>query len=103
MFLQKPDVETILDCAAKLYGLTVDDLSAQGQKRQPSEARMLAAWAVREMSDSTLSDLAQKVGRRASAMSAAATRFDARRRRESDIAVKGKQLKKKLEVSFFQA
>lgn len=103
LFHEKPDVEAILDCVVRLYGLTRDELSAQGQKRVPSEARMLAAWAVREMSDSTLAELAQKVGREASAMSAAAARFDARRRRENDLAVKGKQLKKKLEVSFFQA
>lgn len=101
--LQKPDVEVILKSVAKLYGLTIEDLSAKGQKRLPSEARMLAAWAVREISDSTLAELAQKVRREASAMSAAAARFDARRRREIKFAVKGKQLKKELGVSIFQA
>lgn len=101
--LRKPDLEAILDCVAKLSGLTIDDMSAQGQKRLPSQARMLAAWAVREMSDSTLAELAEKVGREASAMSAAAARFDVRRRREMDIAEKIEELKKELEVSFFQA
>jgi hypothetical protein len=63
---------------------------------------MLAAWAVREMSDSTLAELAQKVGREASAMSAA-ERFDAWRARESEIAEKGKPLEMALGVSFSRA
>lgn len=54
------------------------------------------------MSDSTLAELAQKVGREASAMSAAA-RIDAWRVRESEIAEKGKHLEMALGVSFSRA
>ena len=100
---QKPDAAAILSCAAKLYGLTLADLAAPGQKRHPSEGRMLAAWAVRELSDSSLAELAQMVGREASAMSAAAARFEVRQGQESRLAQKAQALKKELEVSVFQA
>lgn len=100
---RKPDMESILAGVKKLYALTGDELAAPGQKRLPSEARMLAAWAVREMSDSTLAELAQKLGRDASAMSAAAARFDRRRKQEDDISAKAEEFRKELEISFFQA
>lgn len=100
---RKPDVVAILDGVKKLYKLTDADISAPGQQRLPSEARMLAAWAVRELSNSTLAELAQKVDRDASAMSAAAARFDKRRKSEKYIAAKTEELRKELEVSFFQA
>ena len=100
---RKPDMEAIFAGVKKLYDLTDDDMSAPGQKRLPSEARMLAAWAVREMSNSTLAELSQKVGRDSSAMSAAAARFDTRRKREKDIAAKAEEFLNELEASFFQA
>jgi chromosomal replication initiation ATPase DnaA len=100
---RKPDMDAILTGVKRLYGLTDEDITAPGQKRLPSEARMMAAWAVREFSNSTLAELAQKVGRDASAMSAAAARFDIRRKREKDLTAKTERLQKELEVSFFQA
>lgn len=86
-----------------MYDLTDEEIAGPGQKRLPSEARMIAAWAVREISGSTLAELAQKVGRDASAMSAAAARFDGRKRRERGLATKAEMLQKELEVSVFQA
>lgn len=100
---RKPDAVAILTCVAKLYNLTVADLAAPGQKRLPSEGRMLAAWAVREFSDSSLAELGQMVGREASAMSAAATRFEVRQRQESRLSEMAQRLTKELEVSVFQA
>lgn len=101
--LRKPDVAAILSGVSKLYGLTLEDLAAPGQRRLPSEGRMLAAWAVREFSDSSLIELAQWVGREASAMSAAATRFEIRQRQEARLAEKAQALEDELEVSVFQA
>ncbi|MRR33124.1 hypothetical protein EG829_00285 [bacterium] len=86
-----------------MYGLTGEDIAAPGQKRLPSEARMMAAWAVREFSNATLTELAQKVGRDASAMSAAAARFDTRRKQEEELSSKIERLQKELKVSLFQA
>ena len=62
---------------------------------------MLAVWAVREMSDSTLTELAKRVGRDASAMSAAAARFNKRMKQEDELSEKAEKLRK--EVSIFQA
>ena len=101
--LRKPDVAAILSSVSKLYGLTLEDLAAPGQRRLSSEGRMLAAWAVREWSDSSLAELAHRVGREASAMSAAATRFEIRQRQEARLADKAQALQKELEVSVFQA
>lgn len=53
-----------------------------------SEARGLAAWAVRELTDAKLSDLAGKFGRDASTLSAAIKRFDIRRKNEPELAEK---------------
>jgi hypothetical protein len=99
--LRKPGLEAILAAARGLYKLTEEEMSAPGQKWQPSEARMLAAWAVREMSDSTLAKLAEKLGRDASAMSAAATRFDTRMKLDAELSAKAESLRK--EVSLSQA
>ena len=62
---------------------------------------MLAAWSVREMSDSTLAELAQRMGRDASAMNAAAMRFDKRMKQEVERSKKVEIFRK--EISFFQA
>jgi hypothetical protein len=99
----KPDLDAILFCIKRMYGLTDEDIAAPGQKRPASEARMMAAWAVRELSNSTLAELAQRAGREASAMSAAAARFDVRIKLEKDLAERTEKLRKELEVSFFQA
>ncbi len=100
---RKPDLTSILATVKRMYGLGDDDMAAPGQKRIPSEARMMAAWAVREFSDSTLAELAQATGRDASTMSAAAARFDTRRGKEKELAVKTEKLKEELEVSIIQA
>ena len=98
---RKPDLETILAAAGRLYNLTENELSAPGRKRQPSEARMVAAWTVREMSDSTLAELAQRMGRDASPMSAAAMRFDMRMKHVVELSKNAEMFRN--EVSFFQA
>lgn len=98
---RKPSLGTILAVAGRLYDLTENELSAPGQKRRSSEARMLAAWAVREMSDATLAELAKRMGRDASAMSAAAMRFDRRMKQDVELSEKVEMFRK--EISFFQA
>jgi hypothetical protein len=55
------------------------------------------------MSSSTLVELAQRFGREASAMSAAAARYDVRIKLEKDLAEKSEKLRRELEVSIFQA
>jgi len=103
--LPKPDVHAVLCHVKTLYNLSDEDLASAGQTRVLSEARMLAAWAVRELSGSTLAELARVLGRDSSAMSAAAARFDQKRKQEKGLALAlaAEELKKKLELSSFQA
>ena len=63
----------------------------------------MAAWAVNELSDATLVELALCFGRDSSTMSAAVKKFDERLKKDVRIAEKVEQLRAGLEVSFFQA
>lgn len=63
----------------------------------------MAAWAVNELSDATLVELAVRLRREASAMSAAVKRFDERMKKDIGVAERVKQLKFGLQVTVFQA
>ena len=99
----KPSLEAVLAAVTKIYGLREEDLRSPGQKRLPSEARSLAAWAVRELTDTPLNNLAGRLGRDASTLSAAIRRFEVRVKNEPDLAGKVETLKGGLEVPIFQA
>jgi len=99
----KPSLEAVIEAVTKIYGLREEDLRSSGQKRQPSEARSIAAWAVRELTDATLNDLAGKLARDASILSAAIRRVEVRVKNEPDLAEKLNTLKVELGVSIFQA
>ena len=99
----KLSLEAVLAAVTKIYGLREEDLRSPGQKRRPSEARSLAAWAVRELTDTPLKDLAGRLGRDASTLSAAIRRFEVRVKNEPDLAGKVEMLKGGLEVPIFQA
>jgi Bax protein len=99
----KPSLEAVIEAVTKIYGLREEDLRSSGQKRRPSEARILAAWAVRELTDATLNDLAGRLARDASTLSAAIRRFEVRVKNEPDLAEKVERLKGELEVAIFQA
>jgi len=86
-----------------IYALRAEDLWGGGQKRLPSEARSLAAWAVRELTDATLSELAERMKRDPSTLSAAIRRFEVRLKNEPELARKVERLKGELEVTIFQA
>ena len=101
--LRRPSMEAVLEIVTRMYNLREEDLCASGQKRLPSEARALAAWAVRELTDATLNDLAEKFGRDASTLSAAISRFEVRQQGDSALAGKVEWLKKELEIAVLQA
>ncbi|MCK4623343.1 MAG: hypothetical protein KAT62_14160 [Desulfuromonadales bacterium] len=60
-------------------------MSAAGQKRLPAEARALVAWGVLELSDTTLNELAVRLGRDASTLSSAVKRLDRRCYNEPEL------------------
>jgi len=101
--VRKPSLEAVLEMVMNMYNLTEEELSAASQKRQASEARGLAAWAVRELTDATLNDLAGKFGRDASTLSAAIRRLEARQKNDPDLAERVERLKTDVEVAVFQA
>jgi len=101
--VRKPSLEAVLECVLRMYDLREEDLSSPGQMRLASEARGLAAWAVRELTDAKLSDLAGKFGRDASTLSAAIKRFDIRRKNEPELAEKAELIQQDLQVSILQA
>jgi hypothetical protein len=99
----RPSMEAVLEVVTRMYNLLEEDLSASGQKRMPSEARGLAAWAVRELTDATLNDLAEKFGRDASTSSAAISRFEVRQKGDPALAGKVERLIRELKVAVLQA
>lgn len=83
--LTKPGIEVILTAVDTLYELGGRELSAAGQGRTISEARAMAAWAVRELSDATLTDLGSTFGRDLTSLSSAVRRLTTRARTDADL------------------
>ncbi len=99
----KPSLEAVLVAVLKIYNLQEEDLSSLGQKRLPSAARSLAAWGVLELTDATLTELAVRLKRDVSTLSAAIRRFEGLRRNRPECAEKVERLKKELQVATLQA
>jgi REP-associated tyrosine transposase len=100
---RKPSLEEVLEAVEKIYDLQKGEMSAVGKKRRLSEARGLAAWAVLELTGATLTELAERLRRDVSTISAASKRFDERRKRDFEFKEKIERLKKVLEISKPQA
>lgn len=103
MPVQKPGIETVLDVIKQLYDLNDEYLQSPSQERKLCEARSFAAWAVHEMTDAPLTELAARVGRESSSLSASIRRLELRRRKDKAYAEKLADLKRTLELTVFQA
>jgi REP element-mobilizing transposase RayT len=101
--LCKPTLEQVLAAVMKIYTINEEELFSKGQRRQPSEARSMAAWAVLELTDATLTELATKMKRDVSTMSAAVTRFDRFRQKNMECAKKLEILRQELDLAILQA
>jgi REP element-mobilizing transposase RayT len=99
----KPTLEQVLAAVMKIYNLKEEELASNGQKRQPSEARSMAAWAVLELTDATLTELAIRMNRDISTMSAAVTRFDKYRQSNTECAKKLEMFRQELNLTILQA
>jgi chromosomal replication initiation ATPase DnaA len=99
----KPGIDLILDVIKNLYDLNDEALSSPSQERRLSEARSLAAWAVQELTDAPLTELAIKLGREPSSLSAAIRRFELRGKDESGCAEMIARLKRELKLAVLQA
>jgi len=101
--VNKPSLDDILSGVTRIYGLKEVELKAAGQKRMPAEARALAAWGVLELSNATLTELSDRVGRDASSLSSAAQRLAARSDSSPELQNRLNTLKGMLEVAALQA
>ena len=99
----KPTLEQVLAAVIKIYDLNEEELSSNGQRRQRSEARCMAAWAVLELTDATLTELAIRMKRDVSTMSAAVTRFDKCRQSNIECAKKLEMFQQELNLAILQA
>jgi putative transposase len=101
--IRKPGIVEVLQVIMKIYDLQEEAMAAPGQKRLPSEARSLAAWAVQKLTDEPLSKLADRLGRDPSSLSAAIRRFEIRRKSELECEEKVARIRMELQVAVFQA
>ena len=100
---RKATLEQVLAAVLRIYNLKEEGLASNGQKRQPSEARSMVAWAVLELTDATLTELATRMNRDVSTMSAAVTRFNKRQQSNLECAKKLEMLRQELDLAIFQA
>ena len=101
--VRKPSIEEVLQVVKKMYDLSEEEMAAPGQKRLESEARSMAAWAVQELTDESLTKLATRLGRDPSSLSAAIRRFELRRKCVLECEEKIARLRRELQVTVFQA
>ncbi|MBJ6725600.1 helix-turn-helix domain-containing protein, partial [Geomesophilobacter sediminis] len=99
-----PDLQTIIETVEQICNLEAGELNAGGRDFRSGEARSLAAWAVLEMSNETLTDLGKKVGRDVSTLSSAVNRLLRRVKLDASLAEKLAGLKRALsEIETLQA
>lgn len=91
--LKKPEIDVVMAALTGLFGLQADELAGAGQGGRISEARAMAAWAVQELSDGTLTELGRLLGRDVTSLSSAVRRLRERSRRDGQVAGKMDRLK----------
>lgn len=101
--VSKPTVENVIEMVTKIYGLKEEDLASNGQKRLPSEARSMVAWAVIKFTNASLTELAKRMNRDVSTLSAAVRRFELSQSSKPDCAKRLQKLKDELQVAILQA
>jgi putative transposase len=84
--LKKADIAVVLTAVGRLYEIEVEELSKTGQDRRLSEARSMAAWGVKEMTSSTLTELSKKIGRDVTSLSSGVKRLQTRAMSDSELA-----------------
>jgi REP element-mobilizing transposase RayT len=79
-------VDDVLEIVGMVCGVTAAELAAKSQERRLSEARNLAAWAVREFTSVSLAELAPLLGREASTLSSGIRRLQQKAVGEEKVA-----------------
>ncbi|QWV93189.1 hypothetical protein KP004_18785 [Geomonas oryzisoli] len=94
--LKKPCIADVLRAVERIYGLPEDGLVNADRSFKMAEAGSMAAWAVREMSDDTLTDLGHILGRDVTSLSSSIARLTDKSKGNADLAERMKQLKENL-------
>lgn len=89
---QKPGLQVIIEAVEKLYGLKPGGLATSDRSFKMSEARSMAAWAVREMSDASLTELGKTVNRDMTTLSSSIGRLLTRAKRDRELATRLEKL-----------
>ena len=92
----KPTVGEVLETVKAICAIDDELLCSRHRGRSITEARTLAAWAVSEFSDGTISEVGRIFGRDVSTLSACIKRLTDRARHDSGIAGRMNQIKQTL-------
>jgi putative transposase len=90
---KKPTLDIIIRAVEQLKDLQPGELASSGQNIRIARVRSLAAWAVMELSDTTLTELAKRLGRDVTTLSSSVRRFLPRLHTDDDMAVELERLK----------
>jgi len=91
--LQRPDLAHVINTAKAVFEVSDAELQQPGQGVRISEIRALIAWAVLELSDGTLQELSQWLGRDVSSLSSAVRRLREKAEMDSDVSRRMGQLR----------
>lgn len=86
--VKKVDIDTVLNMVERVYGIKGSELSKPGQDRRLSEARSMAAWGVKEMTSSTLTELSKITGRDITSLSSGIKRLVTRANTNPEVAAR---------------
>ena len=91
--VKKPEIDTIIEVVERLYHLKNGYLAVAGQGIRIARARSMAAWAVLELSDAALTDLAKKLGPDVTTLSSSVRRLLERSRKDDCLAKEMERLR----------
>ena len=94
--VRRPGLRQVVSAVNEVFGTTDEELRELGQEIRISEVRALLAWAVLEMSEVTLSDLGQWLGKDVTTLSSAAQRLKMKEAKQSNVIEKMDQLRSEL-------
>jgi hypothetical protein len=94
---KQADIDVVLTAVGQLYEIDAEELSKPGQDRRLSEARSMAAWGIKEMTSSTLTDLSRKIGRDVTSLSSGEKRMQKRAMCDSELAMRMVDFKRLVE------
>lgn len=85
---QRPDLKHVLQVVREQFRVGDEELRKAGQGVHISEIRALLAWAVLELSDASLKELGQWLGRDTTSLSSAVKRLEEKAKKVPEVSVK---------------